>query len=167
MDTTISPTSSPRRNAGRALAGAVALAAATSVLTTTAPASAARSSKLTVVGTGSVAPTAAGGWSYEGQASGTPFGGAFSGHLEPADGTLPELGSCEPATATLRVDDGARFYRLESNGQVCSWFLPMGTMHQFTGRFTVAETSHRKLRRVEGVTDLRMYAGGSDIYAVG
>lgn len=143
-------------------AGALTLALG---LSAAAPASAASPWRLSAAGLGTAAPSSDGGHQYAGTLSGTPFGGAFTGSLSPGDGSLPGLGDCEPASATLRVEgSGGRYYQLASEGQVCSWLLPLGTMHQFTGRWTVDSTNVKKLARATGQADFRVLNGQSDIY---
>ena len=49
---------------------------------------------------------------------------------------------------------------------MCAWYLPLGVMHQFTGRWSVESSSMPKLRKSTGSLDVRLLNGTSDIYAV-
>lgn len=125
--------------------------------------------RLTLSGTGTTAVPAAGPATYAGEVYGTPFGGRYSGELAAADGTLPAVGECEAATATLRVEaDGGRHVTLRSEGQVCAVIVPW-VKQAFDGRFTVVDTDVRKLRRVTGVMQVRLSDSLdlSDVYATG
>jgi hypothetical protein len=138
--------------------------AAAAVLLTAQPALAAP--RLSFAGLGTATATAS-GHSYSGSLSGSPISGAFSGSLAAADGSLPGLGECEPGTATLRVeDDNGKYVELaSSSGQICALFLPLGTMHQVTGRWSVSSTNIKKLAKTSGVLDIRILNGQSDVYA--
>jgi hypothetical protein len=121
--------------------------------------------KLSVAGLGTATPSAA-GHDYAGSLSGSPFSGSFTGALAATDGSLPTVGECEPGRANLRVQGPrGRYYDLTSNGQVCSWYLPLGVMQQFTGRWTVASTNVRRVARADGHLDIRILNGQSDVYA--
>lgn len=121
--------------------------------------------KLSVAGIGTATATAT-GHDYAGALHGTPFPGDFTGTMTVTDGSLPALGECEPGRAGLHVQsDRGRHYELVSEGQVCAWFLPLGVMHQFTGRWTVASTDVRRLARTDGHLDVRILNGASDVYA--
>lgn len=142
-------------------------AAATATLAVLAAPASAAGPKLSAIGLGSASSTADGGASYSGEASGSPIHGTFTGEIDATDGSLPAVGTCEPARGTLRVQDQAgAYYRLSSDGQVCSWYLPLGVMHQFTGRWSVESSSMPKLRKSTGSMDVRVLNGTSDIYAV-
>jgi hypothetical protein len=113
------------------------------------------------------ADTGVGSVSYAGDLSGRPFSGAFSGTVSADDGTLPPVGVCEPATATLAVQDGkGRAYELFSAGKVCGIYLPLGVMQQFSGRYVVSSASQRGLERTDGFLDVRLLNGQSDVYAI-
>lgn len=121
--------------------------------------------KLSVAGIGTAAATA-NGHGYAGTLHGTPFPGDFTGTMTVADGSMPALGECEPGRASLHVQsDRGRHYELVSDGEVCAWFLPLGVMHQFTGRWTVSSTDVRRLARADGLLDIRILNGVSDVYA--
>jgi hypothetical protein len=46
-------------------------------------------------------------------------------------------------------------------------WLPLGIMQAFDGRFQVAATSERRLRRIVGVMQVRLLGSQSDVYATG
>lgn len=122
---------------------------------------------LTVSGTGTTQVPAAGPATYAGEIYGTPFGGRYTGELSAADGTLPGVGECEAATATLRIDDeSGKHVTLRSEGQVCTVIVPW-VKQAFDGRFTVVDTDVRKLRRAKGVMQVRLSDSLdlSDVYA--
>ncbi|GAA2113845.1 hypothetical protein [Nocardioides bigeumensis] len=129
----------------------------------------ARPAKLQLTGLGDAVVPADGAATFTAYLNGTPLSGRAEGRLEPADGTLPIVGTCEEATARLYVHDGAgRFVDLVAEaGQVCSIWLPLGTMQAFDGHFAVVSTSERKLRRVDGPLQVRLLGEQSDIYATG
>ena len=116
------------------------------------PSEAAALKKLQLAGTGTASVPLEGAANFEGSLSGTPISGPYVGRLEPADGSLPSLGTCEEATARMYVHDGAGSYveLFASAGQVCSIWLPLGTMQAFDGHFEVVSTSERRLRRADG-----------------
>lgn len=88
-----------------------------------------------------------------GQVTGTPFDGAYTAVLAADDGTLPEPGVCEPATATLDVTGAKRRYLdLAATGEVCGTW-PDATYvvtHRFVGRYEVTGSSARRLRGTDG-----------------
>ncbi len=129
----------------------------------------ARPTKLQFIGLGDSVVPAEGAATFTADLSGSPISGPGQGRLEPADGSLPAVGACEEATARLYVHDGAgRFVDLIAEaGQVCSIWLPLGTMQAFDGHFDVISTSERKLRRVDGPLQVRLLGEQSDIYAIG
>jgi hypothetical protein len=130
---------------------------------------AAAATRLSMAGVGSASVPATGAATYTGHLSGSPLSGEFSGQLDPADGSLPGIGSCESASARVRVQDGrGRFVELLADGgRVCSILLPLGTMQAFDGRFRVVATSEHRLRRVEGALQVRLLGDQSDVYAIG
>ena len=69
----------------------------------------------------------------------------------------------------MYVHDGAGSYveLLAPAGQVCSIWLPLGTMQAFDGHFDVVSTSERRLRRADGPIQVRLLGQLSDIYAIG
>jgi hypothetical protein len=134
-----------------------------------APAEAAALKKLQLAGAGTASVPAQGAATFEGSLSGTPISGPYVGRLEPADGSLPSLGTCEEATARMYVHDGAGSHveLYAPAGQVCSIWLPLGTMQAFDGHFDVVSTSERRLRRAGGPLQVRLLGELSDVYAIG
>jgi hypothetical protein len=84
-----------------------------------------------------------------GTTSGTPFDGSYTAVVTAVDGSLPEPGESEPATATLRVE-GARgqVLLLSGTGTVSGeWVGPNAALtHKFVGRYVADST----VRRVDG-----------------
>jgi hypothetical protein len=84
---------------------------------------------------------------------GKPFDGGYTATLSTDDGTLPEPGECEPATAALRVA-GARgkYFTLEATGDVCGKWTDATYVvtHSFTGRYDVVDTNVGRVRRTDG-----------------
>jgi|SRR5688572_4609277 len=134
-----------------------------------APTEAAALKKLQLAGTGTASVPVEGAATFEGGLSGTPISGPYVGRLEPADGSLPSLGTCEEATARMYVHDGAGAHveLFAPAGQVCSIWLPLGTMQAFDGHFDVVSTSERRLRRAGGPLQVRLLGQLSDVYAIG
>ena len=150
---------------------AVAAATATAALGTAlaAPAHAGPPPRVEATALGTYAADGT-GVTYAGEfTGGAPFAGTWTGRMAADDGSFPPLGSCEPATATLRVLASGRddHYEVAATGQVCGILLPLGTMHQFTGSWVVVDTDVKQLRRSEGVIDLRLLNGQSDVYVQG
>jgi hypothetical protein len=142
-----------------------ALTASAAVLGTTATATAA-TPRIHVAGLGTSVATS-GGADYEGWLSGRPFSGDFTGAVAADDGSLPTVGACEPATATLRVESSkGQSFALFSPGKVCAVYLPLGVMQQFTGRYVVTSATQRGLLRTDGHLDVRLLNGQSDVYAI-
>lgn len=140
---------------------------ATAVLALGAMPASAAGSGLTVIGTGTTDVPVTGPATYAGEASGSPFGGRFTGELTAADGSLPEVGQCEPATATLRLEhDRGKHVTLRSEGQVCAVIVPW-VKQAFDGRFVVVDTNVRKLRQAKGSMQVRLSDSLdlSDVYA--
>jgi hypothetical protein len=133
------------------------------------PSEAAAFKKLQLAGTGTASVPVEGAATFEGSLSGTPISGPYVGRLEPADGSLPSPGTCEEATARLYVHDGAGAHveLFAPAGQVCSIWLPLGTMQAFDGHFDVVSTSERRLRRADGPLQVRLLGQLSDVYAIG
>ena len=122
---------------------------------------------LTVIGTGTTDVPASGPATYAGELSGSPFGGSFTGELAAADGTLPAVGDCAQATATLPVEhESGRRATRRADGQVCAVIVPW-VKQAFDGRFEVVDTNVRKLRRAQGVMQVRLSDSLdlSDVYA--
>ncbi len=88
-----------------------------------------------------------------GTVTGRPFDGGYTATLSADDGSLPEPGSCEPATATLHVTGPrGKYVDLAATGEVCGT-RPDATYvvtHDFTGRYDVTASSARNLRGTDG-----------------
>ena len=132
------------------LIGAVLLALVTAV-----PAEAGPPPRIDLRGAavGSFVVDDAGAARLTGQVTGKPFDGAYTAVLAAADGTLPEPGVCEPATATLDVTGAkGRYLNLTATGDVCGTW-PDATYvvtHKFVGRYEVTDSSARRLRGTDG-----------------
>ena len=98
-----------------------------------------------------------------GQVTGIPFDGTYTAVLAAADGSLPEPGVCEPATATLDVTGPKHGYlRLAATGEVCGTW-PDATYvvtHNFVGRYDVVDGSVRKTRGTDGWISLILATEG-------
>lgn len=95
----------------------------------------------------------AGSAHLSGEVRGEPFDGAYTATLAAADGTLPDPGICEPATATLDVTGSkARYFHLAATGQVCGQWVDTtyAVTHRFIGRYVVTESSMRRLSGTDG-----------------
>lgn len=114
-------------------------------------------------GVGSFVVDNAGAARLTGQVEGTPFAGVYTAVLAADDGSLPEPGVCEPATATLDVTATKhRYLHLAATGDVCGTW-PDAThvvTHQFVGRYQVTESSARRLRGTDGWTSQLLATGG-------
>jgi hypothetical protein len=81
-----------------------------------------------------------------GPLQGTPFDGQYTAVLTADDGTLPEPGEAEPATATVTIT-GPRGQQLVLTGSgtvTGEWVGPNAALtHKFTGRYTADSTVHR------------------------
>jgi hypothetical protein len=98
-----------------------------------------------------------------GAVTGKPFDGPYTATLAADDGSLPEPGDCEPATATLRVTGPrGRFLALAATGEVCGRWTDATSVvtHRFTGRYLVVDTSERKLRGGDGWMGLTLATEG-------
>lgn len=84
-----------------------------------------------------------------GPVAGAPFDGQYTAVLTADDGSLPEPGDAEPATATVTII-GSRGQQLVLTGTgtvTGEWVGPNAALtHKFTGRYTADST----LRRVDG-----------------
>jgi hypothetical protein len=80
-----------------------------------------------------------------GPVDGTPFGGQYTAVLTADDGSLPEPGEAEPATATVTVvgNRGQQLVLTGSGTVTGEWVGPAGLTHLFTGRYTADSTVHR------------------------
>lgn len=125
------------------------------LLAATAPADAAPPPRIDLrgAGLGSFVIDAAGTAQLIGEVTGTPFDGTYAAALAADDGSLPEPGACEPATATLDVTGPRnRYLRLAATGEVCGTW-PDATYvvtHRFVGRYRVTDSSARRLRGTDG-----------------
>jgi hypothetical protein len=107
---------------------------------------------LTGAGLGTYALDAAGTAHLAGAVTGDPFDGTYAATLAAADGSLPEPGSCEPATATLSVTSAKRSMHLDATGEVCGEFTDATYVvtHSFVGRYDVADATPRRLKGTDG-----------------
>lgn len=145
MTYTSSPLTHPRRRRHTALtlAGVVAV-----TLAVAPPVDAAERYRIDSSGPGTFVMDSDGSARITGTSTGAPFDGTHEARLAADDGSLPLPGTCEPATATLRVDGGRRrFVEMTATGDVCGEY-PDATYvvtHSFTGRYVVGASSKRKL----------------------
>ena len=145
---------------GGVLIGGALLAAATAV-----PAEGAPPPRVDLRGddVGSFVVDDAGAALLTGHVTGTPFDGTYTAVLAAADGSLPEIGVCEPATATVDVTGPkGQYLRLAATGEVCgAW--PDATYvvtHNFAGRYQVTDSSVRKAQRTDGWISLILATEG-------
>jgi len=98
-----------------------------------------------------------------GQVMGAPFDGTYIALLTADDGTLPEPGACEPASATLDVTGAkGRYVSLTATGEVCGTW-PDATYvvtHRFIGHYEVTDSSVRKTRGTDGWIGLTLATEG-------
>lgn len=88
-----------------------------------------------------------------GDATGKPFDGAYTAVLAADDGTLPEPGVCEPATATVDVTgERGRYLQLAGTGRVCGEYTDATWVatHRFVGRYQVTDSSVRNTWGTDG-----------------
>jgi len=104
-----------------------------------------------------------------GTVSGAPFNGSFTASLQPLDGSLPEPGVCEDGHASIRITGPRGQYAVFiGNGTVCGKYgeAPNVVPQVFTGTYSVAATSERKLQGGDGWMEVRLTgAGGSTVTA--
>ncbi len=142
------------------LVGGLLLAALTA-----APAQAQRGPVLDLRGAdvGSFTIDQAGTAHLAGQVTGKPFDGGYAATLTAIDGTLPEPGVCEDATATMKVAGPKhRSLHLAATGQVCGTW-PDATYvvtHSFVGRYVVTRACGRGLRGSDGWISLILATEG-------
>ena len=101
--------------------------------------------------------------SATGTVSGAPFDGSFTAALEPRDGTLPDPGVCEAGHASIRIDGSrGRYAVLIGDGSVCGKYVDATNVvtQAFTGTYSVAATSDRKLLGGDGWMEVRLSNGG-------
>jgi hypothetical protein len=97
-----------------------------------------------------------------GSITGQPVAGPFVGTLAADDGSLPEPGDCEPATATLRAEGvKRRFVELTADGDVCGQWTDetYRATHVFTGRYVLTASFPRK-RSIDGFYEIRLADNG-------
>jgi len=141
------------------IAGAV-LAAGTAV-----PATAAPPPRVDLRGAevGTFVVDDAGAAHLAGSVTGKPFSGAYTAVLTPEDGSLPEPGVCEPATATVDVTgEKGRYLELDATGEVCGKWTDATYVvtHKFTGRYEVTDSSVRNTRGTDGWIGLTLATEG-------
>lgn len=131
------------------IAGTV-LAAGTAV-----PAQAAGPTRVDLRGVpmGSYVVDDAGAARLAGSVTGKPFDGTYTAVLAADDGTLPEPGVCEPATATVDVTGSrGRYLQLAGTGEVCGKYTSATYVvtHKFVGRYVVTAGSVRNTLGTDG-----------------
>lgn len=144
----------PRRTTTR-LAKTLALIAGAVLAAGTAVPAEAAATKIDLRGAtvGSYTLDADGSARVTGDVVGKPFAGPYTAVLTPADGTLPEPGVCEPATATVDVTgERGRFLHLAATGEVCGkWTGPNSVVtHKLISRYQVVDSSVRSTLRTDG-----------------
>ena len=95
--------------------------------------------------------------------TGIPFDGTYTATLAAADGSLPEPGVCEPATATLEVTGPKhRYLRLAASGEICGTWADATYVvtHSFVGRYDVVDGSVHKTRGTDGWISLVLATEG-------
>lgn len=139
---------------------------------TAAPADAAPRPRIDLRGAsvGSFVVDDAGAARLTGQVTGTPFDGTYAAVLTADDGTLPEPGVCEPATATLNVTGSkSRYLYLAATGEVCGTW-PDATYvvtQQFVGRYQVTGSSARRLLGTDGwISQILATEGRANVEAI-
>jgi hypothetical protein len=157
---------SPRSLAMRVSVGALALIA----VAVPTEAHAAGRTRIDVGGPGTFVIAADGSATVSADVTGRPFGGASVTVLAADDGSLPEPGACEPATATFQVaGDGRDRLEMTATGDVCGEYvqLPYIVTHAFTGRYTVTDASKRNLVGTDGFFEVRLAASTAQAYVFG
>ena len=134
------------------LAAAVAVTAAVTVAGST-PALAGPKPRIQLSSQdGSLTMGSDGSATVSGAIAGTPFGGSYTAVVTADDGSLPEPGEAEPATATVTVE-GARgqLLVLTGAGTVSGrWVEPNAALtHRFVGRYA-AESTVRRAHGTDG-----------------
>jgi hypothetical protein len=160
------------RTSGLFAALITALMGALLAVATAAPATAARPPAVDLRGDGLGSYTLddAGTALLSGAVAGKPFDGAYTARLASSDGSLPDPGTCEPATATLRVTARRhRFLELAATGEVCGmWTDTTYTVtHSFVGSYVVTGASTRRLRCSDGwISIILTTEGGANVEAI-
>lgn len=104
-------------------------------------------------GLGSYVVDGAGAARLSGSVTGAPFDGTYTATLAANDGSLPDPGSCEPATAIVDVVGSRdRHLQLTGSGSVCGEWTDATHVvtHPFVGRYEVTAASARRLRGTDG-----------------
>ena len=104
-------------------------------------------------GLGSYVVDNAGAARLTGSVTGAPFDGTYTVSLTAADGSLPEPGVCESATAVVDVGGSRdRHLRLSGTGEVCGTWTDATSVvtHRFVGRYVVTDASARRVRGTDG-----------------
>ncbi len=129
------------------------------------PASAARNRPVIEMGSTTATFTVVdGAAAVSGQMDGRPYSGAYTATLTAADGSLPEPGECEPASATFHLDSRVgRFLDVAATGDVCGEFvqLPYITTHAFVGRYDVTGSTKQNVLGTDGWFEIRLGDDGS------
>ena len=129
------------------------------------PAAAARPPAIDLrgAGLGSYAVDQAGAARLTGAVTGEPFDGSYTASLAASDGSLPDPGVCEPATAVVDVAGSRnRALQLTGSGEVCGQWTDATYVvtHRFVGRYLVTDASSRRLRGTDGWYSLLLATGG-------
>ena len=98
-----------------------------------------------------------------GAVTGEPFDGAYAASLAASDGSLPDPGVCEPATAVVDVVGSRdRVLQLTGSGEVCGRWTDATYVvtHRFVGRYVVTDASSRRLRGTDGWYSLLLATEG-------
>jgi hypothetical protein len=98
-----------------------------------------------------------------GHVTGDPFDGSYTAVLAAVDGSLPDPGVCEPATATLDVTGAKdRYLQLAATGEVCGQWTDATYVvtHSFVGRYDVTEATAKRLRGTDGWISLVLATEG-------
>jgi hypothetical protein len=88
-----------------------------------------------------------------GAVAGDPFDGTYTATLAATDGSLPEPGTCETATAIVDVvGSRERHLQLSGSGSVCGEWTDATYVvtHRFVGRYEVSAATARRLRGTDG-----------------
>lgn len=121
-------------------------------------------------GVGSYTLDSDGSARLSGAVTGAPFDGAYTATLTSADGSLPEPGDCEPATAAVDVaGPKGRTLHLAAEGEVCGTWVDATYVvtHRFVGRYVVTDASARRLRGTDGwITVILATEGRANLEAV-
>jgi hypothetical protein len=98
-----------------------------------------------------------------GLVTGVPFDGNYTAVLAADDGSLPDPGVCEPASATVEVTGWKhRYLRLAATGDVCGEWVDETYVvtHRFVGRYDVTDASRQRLIGTDGWISLILATEG-------